>query len=1001
MSGYLGITCPCARFLLILLLVCALPAGTRAELLINEVQASNLDSFADEDGAFEDWIEILNTGPATLDLAGYGLSDDLQDPMLWIFPPRSLAPGERLIVFASGKDRLGAELHANFSLKSAGEAILLSSPSAVPLDLFLAQYLPMGISGGRSPDGGASGFIFDPPTPDAPNDGTGYTGIAAPPAIDPPGGFHSGGVTATISDPGGQAESITWTAGGWEPGADSTLYTAPIGISTTTILRARSFETGKLPSPIITRSYLVGEEMTLPSVSIVTDPDNLWDHDTGIYVLGDGDPSYPYDGANFWMNWERPAHAEAFASDGSPVYDLDFGLKIHGNMSRTKPQKSLRLMMRQGYGAGEIAQPLFAEQGNDLADFERLILRNASNDWCLAHLRDGYAQNVVRHLDLDAQGFIPHVVYLNGEYWGIQHLREYMDEYYIQDHHGVNRGNMDILEGQGTAYDIFHGDNTEYRNLVLYFETNGLADQGNYDYVASQIEVDNFATYNIIEIFFGNMDWPRNNRRYWKSRAPGSRWRWMIIDLDFSLGIFEDAGYDNLAYATAEAGGSQNPPWATLMLRRLLENEGFRADFINRYLDHLNGTFATGRLLDQLQEVTDLLDPEIGRHQERWDRSYLGWQLAVQDIQEFVTDRPTQARQHLVNMFGLGDTLSLTLNTEPTAMGSIHLTALSTDSLWTGLYHQGNPIALRAEATPGWSFDYWSSGETTAEILIDPVSATSLTAHFSPSQAPQPRIVMNEINYNSTLDFNVGDWVEFYNSGMGVVDLSGWEFRDENDVHVYAFATGTQIAPGDYLLLCEDRTTFMELFPGTDPLPGNTGFGFSGGGELLRLFDDFGLLHDSVEYNDVAPWPPEADGNGPTLELIHFARDNALAENWAASTVPAPHGTPGAQNSVFDATALPGPPPPAMALAAPYPNPFNPSTRLSFQLTAAGPVRLSIHDIRGRELLRLVDEPLASGRHSFDWRARDADGRELPAGVYLLRLQAAGILQSRKMVLLK
>ncbi len=259
---------------------------------------------------------------------------------------------------------------------------------------------------------------------------------------------------------------------------------------------------------------------------------------------------------------------------------------------------------------------------------------------------------------------------------------------------------------------------------------------------------------------------------------------------------------------------------------------------------------------------------------------------------------------------------------------------------------------------------------------------------------------MNEINYNSALDFVVGDWVEFYNSGSETVDLDGWEFRDENDVHVYAFEPGTMIAPGEYLLLCEDRAAFLAQFPGTDPLPGNTGFGFSGGGELLRLYDDFGFLHDSLEYNDVPPWPPEADGDGPTLELIHFTRDNAAAENWAASSGAAPHGTPGAQNSTFDETAAPVTPASA-SLAAPFPNPFNPSTRLSFTLATAGPARLSIHDIRGRELTRLADGPLASGSHSFDWQARDVYGREFPAGVYLVRLRAAGILQSRKIVLLK
>ena len=998
-----GMTQRILRVLLILLTACAFPVVASAALMVNELMSSNLDVIADEDGAFEDWIEILNTGPDTLDLAGYALSDDTFNPQRWLFPTRVLLPNERLLVFASGKDRAGAELHTNFSLSATGEILLFSDPGGSLVDLVAPTFLPVNVSLGRSPDGGASGYLFSPSTPDSANDGPAYTGIAAAPVIDPPGGFHAGGVTASISDTTGLADGITWTLGGWDPGPDSTLYTAPIGVAATAVLRARAFETGKLPSPIATASYLVDEGSVLPRVSVVTDPDNLWDDEIGIYVLGnDYDPHSPYYGANFWQDWERPAHLEYFDETGALLTALDLGVKIHGNMSRVKPQKSLRLVMRGGYGAGAIQVPLFASEGLALSEFNRLILRNASNDWCIAHMRDGLAQSAVRHLDLDCQGYVPTQVFLNGEYWGVHNLREYLKQQYLVGHHDVDADGVDILEEQGIGDGLIWGDNAHYLALVDFLEINSLADSANYAWVTQQMEVENFATYNISEIFFGNIDWPRNNRRFWRPRAPGGRWRWFMIDLDYASGMQEGPEYDYLDRATHPTGtSSQNPPWATLMIRSLLDNDGFRRDFINRYLDHLNSTFTAERMVGRVLDNAALLDPEMERHQTRWEASYLGWQNDVDDLVDFFTARPAHAREHIKNKFALGDTLTLTLDVQPPGSGQVTLTALTVDSLWSGLYLQGNPIDLHAAPLPGWAFSGWSTGESEDTLSISPSVATQLTANFIPVSGPSPRIVINEINYNSSPVFDPGDWVELVNAGEGEADLNGWEFRDESDAHVYAFGPGTIIPADGYLLLCENRIAFTALFPGTDPAPGDLGFGLSGAGELLRLFDAGGALHDSLVYDDLPPWPIEPDGGGPSLELIHPERDNGQGVNWAASDVTAPNGTPGAMNSVFDATAAPETPPATLRLAAPYPNPFNPATRLSFQLPETGRVRLTIHDVRGRELTRLVDERLDAGIHGMTWRGTDDHGNELASGLYLLRLQSVGETRTRKLVLLR
>ncbi len=157
-------------------------------------------------------------------------------------------------------------------------------------------------------------------------------------------------------------------------------------------------------------------------------------------------------------------------------------------------------------------------------------------------------------------------------------------------------------------------------------------------------------------------------------------------------------------------------------------------------------------------------------------------------------------------------------------------------------------------------------------------------------------IVINEINYKSSVEFAVGDWVELYNTLDTEKDISAWVFKDEMDDHIFEIPAGTIIPAGGYLILCKNDTTFTASFPNVSAYLGNFDFSLSGGGELIRLYDDNGSLIDQVTYDDVAPWPTEPDGNGPSLELINPNLDNTLAQSWSASLG---FGTPGAQNSSF------------------------------------------------------------------------------------------------------
>ena len=157
-------------------------------------------------------------------------------------------------------------------------------------------------------------------------------------------------------------------------------------------------------------------------------------------------------------------------------------------------------------------------------------------------------------------------------------------------------------------------------------------------------------------------------------------------------------------------------------------------------------------------------------------------------------------------------------------------------------------------------------------------------------------VVINEINYRSSDLFNPEDWLELHNPTNETIALDLWIFKDDNN-NVFTIPENTILSAGDFIVLCKDVAAFKSQFPQVANFIGDFGFGLSGGGELLRLFDSNGQLVDKVEYNDIAPWPTEPDGTGPTLELMHPSLENDMAANWAASNG---NGTPGEINSVYD-----------------------------------------------------------------------------------------------------
>ncbi len=229
-----------------------------------------------------------------------------------------------------------------------------------------------------------------------------------------------------------------------------------------------------------------------------------------------------------------------------------------------------------------------------------------------------------------------------------------------------------------------------------------------------------------------------------------------------------------------------------------------------------------------------------------------------------------------------------------------------------------------------------------------------------PFNSSQIRIVINEINYNSSTDFDCGDWVEFYNPEKMDADISDWYFKDLDDAHKFVFPKGTIIPEDGYLVICRDKAKFSSKYPSVQNFIGNFEFGLNAAGELLRLYNQEGLIIDSVTYDDKLPWPEEPDGTGATLELINPTLDNSKPESWKSSLVQ--HGTPGELNSVFNGvednfdfmnTIL-----------KVSPNPIDDNAIVEFNLLQAGRVSLGIYDLNGRLISSIIDNKFYdSGYH--------------------------------------
>ncbi|MCW8849592.1 MAG: lamin tail domain-containing protein, partial [Melioribacteraceae bacterium] len=258
-------------------------------------------------------------------------------------------------------------------------------------------------------------------------------------------------------------------------------------------------------------------------------------------------------------------------------------------------------------------------------------------------------------------------------------------------------------------------------------------------------------------------------------------------------------------------------------------------------------------------------------------------------------------------------------------------------------------------------------------------------------------LIISEINYNSSSDFNTKDWIEFYNPNDSDLDISNWIFKDSNDEHSYIFEYGAVVKGNDFLILCEDTSDFRKFHPNVPKIFGEFNFGLNNSGEKLRIFDNYGNIIDSLTYYDSSPWPISADGDGYTLQLINFESDNSKGANWKSETK---YGTPGKNNIVTGIDNETIKLPKEYKLYQNYPNPFNNETIINFEIPKKSKVSLKIFDLLGREVSTLFEGIKEAGIYQISFNTSNLTN-PLSSGIYFYRFISKDFVNTKKMILLK
>ncbi len=668
-------------FLLIFLFCCTLPA--RGTLKITEFVANPADIFADSDGDFPDWIELQNTGAGNLSTAGYKLSDDPDFLNRWPLPSVDLAPGEFLIIFASEKNRAvaGEELHSNFKLSQDPNFLGLVDPAGELASRFHYPKQAYGMSYGQ-------GGFHTTPTPGATNGTADFPDYVRDTKFSKNRGFYTASFSLVITS-ATPAAAIYYTTDGSEPSlTNGTLYTSPIHITTTTVIRAIATKEGLLSSNIDAQSYFFLQDVITqpaapagfpatwgidnstsngatnlprpsdyemdqrvitqfgateaiealknhPTISVVMDPDHLWNESSDSATGGIYPNPYGGTGDQFlagWgepREWERPCSVEFIGFEKVPELQVNAGIRIAGNFARhpNRYKHHFRLTSRREYGPSKFKGELFSR--TDVDTFDDFILRGGNSEaWTfpgasgngpgtrsnVQYLRDQFykdAQVDMGHLSAHFEYFH---LYLNGAYWGFYSLIERVDAHFLSQHLGGKEEDFDVIKQANVLSDGSHDD----WEAMYAISRAGVSDAASYEAIQEYLDLDNFIDYMIFNFWAGTVDW-RNNWRAGRRSRGADDYGFQFYNWDGERGLGDNGGNRTYTFnsTTSSRSWSYHP---NEMHHALKLNPEYQIRFADRVQKHLfhNGTLSPQRAALLYNARAEEVRPALIVESARW-----------------------------------------------------------------------------------------------------------------------------------------------------------------------------------------------------------------------------------------------------------------------------------------------------------------------------------------------------------------------------------------------
>ena len=518
------------------------------------------------------------------------------------------------------------------------------------------------------------------------------------------------------------------------------------------VVRAVAVLSDGTVTEVTSASYFVGidrekEYGDVPVISILTEYDNLFGYEEGIYIMGKAyDDWLAEDPNNKWAEgwqkdgnfaqkgreWEREISIEYITADGSEGFIQDAGIRIMGAASRRASQKSFRIISREEYENKTFEYELIPD--NERSDgtgnvekYKSFILRNGGNDNEFGRIRDPYLQSLVEHRSLETMQSTPVVVYINGEYWGAYTLAEDYSDNYIKHNYGLDIENI-LVAKRGELEDGNEEDMYLYYDMYDYITENDMSVPENYAKACELLDMESFTQYVAYNLYIDNQDtlFHGNNYSMWRCVEPDSsspvgdgKWRMLLYDTEFSTGIYDNGTTYWNNNITGVINSDMHDGWRhpNDLLISLLKNEDFLKDLILVMCDMRNVDFEKNRAADRLDEMEEVYIKLIPDTLERFGPEWVLWgdmddyfAGRMDEIQNYMNGRYDCYMNLMKDSFDLGDTVSVTIETNDTLSGSVLLnktTSLEGMDVMTGEYFTEYPITLTATPAAGKTFVGW------------------------------------------------------------------------------------------------------------------------------------------------------------------------------------------------------------------------------------------------------------------------------------------------------